>query len=643
MRGKSVVWDHFNCDEEEGHVSSPIGGKTRPAAYCSYCNLKYSFPNATKMMRHLLKCSLCPNDTKRELERSGFGEFRSDHHVGATNGCHEDEYASSSAGRPMMSSRMNQGTDSPKPGTLALSLPQAGTSSGLVSCQRKEQQDVRSGGANRDPCCPEAQHAVTNRVLACALFRTDVPLNIIEDTHWLQFFHHLNPTYSPPPMETVIGSLLEVEFMATLKNVYSEIIKTKFAAVLVYGRQALNIDLGAPEHEENIVLTTPTPMLMGCIDVGKRQTPQDIADSISTVITKVEPARIAIVVTNFGENVRASWPILSERYPFTTVAGDPVQGLLLLLRHILRQDTVVSMVKRAQHMRKCMNLLTEDEQRFNEIDAILGCNSAKRSLGINDLMQSLEALMACKEKLQESVAAGSDIASVEVKVTIHDEMFWNTLSQTLTSWRTIQISKSNLEQEGVRLSDVVIEMANIEQLIKQSLNTSTFPVKETDSIAKFFDDVKSACCKPIHHAACLLDPRYCGGCLPEDATNDAIQYIVEWAKTSGLEVGRVLANLAEYRAKDGRLWSKKYLWEAASHVAPATWWKGICDTQPLSPVAMCLLGLSIKSDMSSLEPCDQGETVDRDKAQKILFIKANSDLNSQPSDHTEELTASPGR
>ncbi|KMQ90335.1 hypothetical protein RF55_9921 [Lasius niger] len=60
-RKKDKVWVEFKINEEQDD-----GTEKKKTAICNYCNASYSFPNATRMNKHLAyQCSSCPEDIKQ--------------------------------------------------------------------------------------------------------------------------------------------------------------------------------------------------------------------------------------------------------------------------------------------------------------------------------------------------------------------------------------------------------------------------------------------------------------------------------------------------------------------------------------------------------------------------------------------------
>jgi len=56
----------------------------------------------------------------------------------------------------------------------------------------------------------------------------------------------------------------------------------------------------------------------------------------------------------------------------------------------------------------------------------------------------------------------------------------------------------------------------------------------------------------------------------------------------GLDEGKVLGSLAKYRTKQG-LWEGDGIWQTSQHISASTWWKGLCGSEALAPVASIIL------------------------------------------------------
>ena len=93
--------------------------------------------------------------------------------------------------------------------------------------------------------------------------------------------------------------------------------------------------------------------------------------------------------------------------------------------------------------------------------------------------------------------------------------------------------------------------------------------------------------KPVHAAAYMLDPKYDKGILSGEEINGAYVVITAMSDHLGLDKGKVLGSLAKYRTKKG-LWKGDGIWQSYQHISAAAWWKGLCGSEALAPVASIL-------------------------------------------------------
>ena len=152
--------------------------------------------------------------------------------------------------------------------------------------------------------------------------------------------------------------------------------------------------------------------------------------------------------------------------------------------------------------------------------------------------------------------------------------------------------------------------------------------------------------QPVHFAANLLDPRYKGNKLSDDDISSAFDCIRTQAGHSDLDIARILSNLAEFRTSTG-LWKRSYLWDSTKHTDPATWWKGLCTNQPLTPVAIRLLEVPptsaacerIWSGFGNIHTKKRNRLTNK-HVEKLVAIHSNLKLRSSASQRPETNSSS---
>ncbi|CAH1997063.1 unnamed protein product, partial [Acanthoscelides obtectus] len=156
-----------------------------------------------------------------------------------------------------------------------------------------------------------------------------------------------------------------------------------------------------------------------------------------------------------------------------------------------------------------------------------------------------------------------------------------------------------------------------------------------ESLLKYVEERYEFCSKPIHFAANLLDARFKGEQLNEDQLMEAIDLISEMARSLNLDVGKVVANLAQFRTKTG-FFSRNPLWDSANGTHPVIWWQGLCTSQPLMPIASRILNRPPSSASSErnwslhgLIHTGKRNRLSQDKIQKLVSIHSNLVINGK--------------
>lgn len=103
--------------------------------------------------------------------------------------------------------------------------------------------------------------------------------------------------------------------------------------------------------------------------------------------------------------------------------------------------------------------------------------------------------------------------------------------------------------------------------------------------------------KPIHTAAYMLDPKYEEIILFVEEINSAYTVITAMSHHPGLDEGKVLGSLAKSRTKPG-LWEEDGICQACHEIPASKWWKGLCGSEALAPLASIILQITPTSAAS---------------------------------------------
>ncbi|KAL4091842.1 hypothetical protein QTP88_026458 [Uroleucon formosanum] len=350
-----------------------------------------------------------------------------------------------------------------------------------------------------------------DELMARAIFSSSTPFSIVENTHWLNFFKVLRPSYTPP-------SRYVISF-----NVNNQIKNSK-----VYGIQ--------------IDVTTSKPFVFKTIDSNtEHHTGEYIATELSKVIDDLDRNKCLGVVTDNASSMKKAWILLQkdDRYKNLPIAFYPCicHTLNLLIADIIKLKSCKEIERKSKiivkniissHILKgkCNVLLYDflitnftNIQKAKKIDCSLKLPVKTRWGSFCICLRSLHK----NKNILQQLAVSEDLSVIEildksVKHNILSDEFWELVESIIT-------------------------------LIKQNI------------LNEAFDRCFDMTIHPIHYAANVLDPKYQGKDLPQGCDIEGIVYIQKVAHKllTSIEYNKIIIELAEYRSHKG-LWAKDILW-----------------------------------------------------------------------------------
>ena len=155
------------------------------------------------------------------------------------------------------------------------------------------------------------------------------------------------------------------------------------------------------------------------------------------------------------------------------------------------------------------------------------------------------------------------------------------------------------ESNKPQVHKIAKKFNELEAILIEKLPSSPLQSAEEKAILAKFQARKEFGVSSIHLAANLLDPAAQGSNLKPIEMLDAISFVCDTAKNTGLDVVQVRENLADYRDKQG-IWSRQFVWEGVgldeeNRVNPLLWWRGLRGTCELVEVAIKILGAPVTS------------------------------------------------
>lgn len=280
--------------------------------------MKYAFPNATRMTKHILVCNKCPVDIKKSfMDRS------------------EEDNNDDNAHSFSQRSRSRSPLSTP-------SITSAATQSVVPSAASSSKQILKTAASKNysltsfiDKMTPEDQEKI-DQALARAIYSSGTPFSITENTYWQEALKLLRPSYQLPSRHSLSKPLLESEYERVMESVQGKINEALCLALLTDGWTNVR-----GEGIINFVITTPQPVFYKSIETGEnRHTAEYISCKICDVLQKIGSGKVFALLTDNASNMKAAWEIIMEKYPHITAIGCAAHGLNLLFNDIMKLDTL---------------------------------------------------------------------------------------------------------------------------------------------------------------------------------------------------------------------------------------------------------------------------------------------------------------
>ncbi len=513
-------------------ISANVEGK---AVYsCKYCAKTY-VKNATKMQQHIAKCPQFSQFSKQTTpDKSSSASIR----------CEND-------------------SDSD---TLSSAHGHFGIRGLFDSMDEHNQR-------NADEC------------FARAMYATGSPLTLTTNVYWKRFLYVLRPAYTPPTKHALSTHLLDREFNRVQAKVKQTIDKADCISIISDGWSNVQGII-------NYIATTPQPVFYKSTDTkDNRHTGPYIAEELKAVINDLGPEKVCALVTDNAANMKVAWAHVKETYPHITTIGCAAHALNLLLKDVMALNTMNTLYQTAKQVVKYVkgkqvaSAIYLSKQIEKTKSTTLKLPSITRWGGV---VFMYESLLDGKEFLQEMAISQTAAVESVTKRILLDVMFWERVTSSLRIIKPIAAAIAKIEDGTAILSDVKYLFAELKEEIQTVLPASLLLQDEETAVVKSLEKHQEFCMKPIHAAAYMLDPKYEKSILSVEEICSAYAVITAMSHRLGLDEGKVLGSLAKYRTRQG-LWEWDGIWQSCQHISASTWWKGLCGSEALAPVAYIIL------------------------------------------------------
>lgn len=591
-------------------------GKIKKMA-CKFCKTAVA-DNGKRMTDHIQACKKCPADVKLNytVNTSYQHPARESPAVAAST-------SSSATGKPTATDK-------------CLSLP-PGKMGRLESFA--------------DRITPAEQSEI-DTALARAVFASGAPLSMTENVYWQAAFRKLRPAYSLPSRYSLTNTLLNAEYSRVNTSVNEEIASAQSLGLMCDGWSNIR-----NESIINFVVTTPKPVFYKSIASGSTShTGEYMANAMLEIIKEIGSDKFVGVVTDNAANMKNAWTRIQEdaECPHIVCYGCGAHGIQLLLGDVCNLPSATDILQKAKAIVKEVNNSHRLRSMLSVQCTAMQCKQSLKMPVVTRWGSSiacLDSVLANKLSLRRLAIdeeAQSLLASAP-KSSILSDVFWDQLVNLLELLRPVLKWITILEGDSPEIGATVEAFAELKDHFTTTLRKSPMTKKEEKQVLTILEDRKQFCLKTVHNAANLLDPRFNGKRLTEEAVIDACEYICMLSTRYNVSEGDVLADIANYRAKGG-LWSKEFVWKSAQEVSPVVWWKGICSSRPLSKAAIDILSLPATSAACERSFSTYGNvhTARRNRmgnktAMKLVYIAQNLKFcsTSSPIDHEIKVIIKP--
>lgn len=359
----------------------------------------------------------------------------------------------------------------------------------------------------------------------------------------------------------------------------------------------------------NFIISKPEPLFVEYVMTKSHShNAEYLAQLITNVMEKHGPEKFLVVIGDNAANMKAALHIVKDKFPHIVPLGCLAHLLHLLCSDILGCQTAKTFIANAVAVVKTITHSHILKALFDEISAADKMFKDRISLKVpgktrwGSHLFCLESLQSNKVVLQKVVVSenAQSYLKPEVKKRIlDDDVFWVRIDKMIELIKPIVNMITAIESNEPQIHTISTKFNNLEAVLIEKLPSSPLKSTEEKAILTKFKDRKEFGLAPIHLAANLLDPAAQGCELKPNEMLDAINFVHETAKYTGLDVLKVRENLADYRDKQG-IWSRQFVWEGIglernNNVNPLLWWRGLRGTCELADVAIKILGAPVTS------------------------------------------------
>lgn len=470
--------------------------------------------------------------------------------------------------------------------------------------------------------------------LCRSIFVTGCSLSMVDHPAWKEVWHSLRPSYNPPSRKVVEDVYLNSEYMRIFGDLTT--------ALSDSDNLHLHCEKSGSFKNENILnlwVSTVKPLFYKFVDLNHEDESQSLYQELLNIVSGYGAEKFLVVVVSDDNDIQSAIEELKKNYDHLVPLNCLISTLKQLFEDILDSESVKN------HFDECsllINAVYKSElinDIFSQLLKINKCKTVLKTPIKNDYesyLQCLENLIKCKASLQQMVL--NDQLTTFFKEKVHmklrmkildcDHLWTNTEQMINIITPIIDLIKDFSEE--AEIYKVRDQYCELEKTLTQALLVSFLTGDEKNNLISNIEEKKKKILKPIHSAACLLDPNSQGLKLTSEELLDGCEFIDTVARnTPDIDARIVMDDLGDYRCKL-KVWSRQFIWKSAATMTPLSWWRGLCSHSQLSKVAMKILSAPVTAAVSDksgneLVWIEKGkdENLSMEKIEKLTFISHN--------------------
>ncbi|KAK3920118.1 E3 SUMO-protein ligase ZBED1 [Frankliniella fusca] len=626
--GCLCTWYNLGMRPVKNHVwNNYITGKSgnKKTATCKHCGQYYSNANITKLGRHLLKCA---KYTEEEADDPG----------PSSNLTSNNSNSELDLEVPLNSESTTAGT-STSTGNSNVS-PGKVTKAKKISPLKVNKSTVKSFLDEMS----KADSEKADLLLSRAIFSSDVPLRFVENPHFKAFIKFLRPAYQPPSTHIVGNRIMKQELERVDAENRKLINEARVMAVLTDGwtsRTGASIT--------NFIVTCPRPIFFKSFERGTdRENADNVSKEIIDVIVEIGEKKVLLVVTDCASKMVLAGKIVETRFPHVSHVGCADHCLQNFMHDLVKVDFVRILYTQVRNIISHIKMSHTKLATFKEKQA----NSESKSTlklppqtRFGYVALSIKSVIQNREALQSTALVPNLGIDKKIRLRILDEGFWPKVSAVYNLLNPLAKTMTFLERDNALLSEALECFILVKKWVEKYFDSVDSSLADLRTVMDAYNKRYHMCVKPIHFAAHLLDPRFCGRGQSSEEILQAYTYLENMAEHFEISHSKqdLLADLSHFREKSG-FYNNEMLWKTADSHSPSMWWSGLCFSQPLAPLGSRLLQLPPTDASSERNWSMQGSTQSKNrnrlksnKVSSLVAIRQNLNAADKKSDNLVEI------